>query len=116
MIKTKSVFEPKETSDGQRILVSRYWPRNIEPRAVDLWFPELGNRLELIKNWPSGRFNWDYFKNDYLDKLNEPKLQPLLKNLADTASQTTITLLGQARQSKHCHRTLLKDYLDKLLV
>ena len=33
MIKTKSIYDPKEENDGIRILITRYWPRGIKKRT-----------------------------------------------------------------------------------
>ncbi len=36
MIKTKSAYDPVEESDGERILVSRYWPRGLSKKRLSL--------------------------------------------------------------------------------
>ena len=35
MIRTKSIYDPKEESDGIRILITRYWPRGIKKEHFD---------------------------------------------------------------------------------
>jgi uncharacterized protein YeaO (DUF488 family) len=35
MIKTKSIFDPKETSVGTRILITRYYPRFMKKAHLD---------------------------------------------------------------------------------
>ena len=113
MIKTKSIHDPIEYSDGQRILISCYWPKFATLKIVDLWLPELGSDLELIKNWNGRKYDWDFFKNDYLIKLESSKVEHILKRVAETAKESNVTLIGHARASNQCHRTLLKDYLDQ---
>ena len=112
MIKTKSIHDQPERSDGQRILVSLYWPKAADPKIVDLWLPELGSELELIKNWGTRKFDWNYFKLEYLKKIQQPELKSLIKDLAETAKEKNITLIGHARRSQDCQRTLLKEYID----
>ena len=41
MIRTKSIYDPKEESDGIRILITRYWPRGIKKEHFDKWYKEL---------------------------------------------------------------------------
>ena len=35
MIRTKSIYDPKEENDGIRILITRYWPRGIKKEYFD---------------------------------------------------------------------------------
>jgi len=37
MIKTKSIYDSIENSDGTRILITRYWPRRIKKEKFDKW-------------------------------------------------------------------------------
>ncbi len=113
MIKTKSVHDPIEPTDGKRILVSCFWPKFAERNIVDMWFPELGSELELIKNWHGQKFDWDYFRQQYLERLKKPRIQNILEQIAQAAENENITLVGHAKQSQHCQRTILKEYLDE---
>jgi len=36
MVKTKSVYDPVESDDGERILVTRYWPRGLSKERLSL--------------------------------------------------------------------------------
>jgi len=36
MVKTKSIYQKSEESDGERILVSRYWPRGLSKERLAL--------------------------------------------------------------------------------
>ena len=47
--RTKRVYEPREPTDGTRLLVMRLWPRGIKKNHVDAWFKELGAEVPLIK-------------------------------------------------------------------
>ena len=48
----KRVYEPAETTDGQRILVDRIWPRGLtkEKAAVDLWLKEIAP-TPTLRTW-----------------------------------------------------------------
>ena len=52
MTKTKCLYDPVEQSDGDRILVTRYWPRGIsrEHLAITDWLRELAPSKELIRD------------------------------------------------------------------
>jgi len=41
LIKTKSIYDKKELSDGTRILITRYYPRGIGKEKFDRWYREL---------------------------------------------------------------------------
>ena len=67
MIKTKSVYDPVNESDGYRVLVMRKWPRGIgyskngRRGMIDKRCTELGPSLELLNKWNSGQITWkDY--------------------------------------------------------
>src|SRR3989338_3039864 len=107
MIKTKSIYDPVEPHDGKRIFISSYRPK-LREVVADLWFPELGSELELVKNWQGKRFDWHHFSAFYLEKIKQPEMQHLLEEIAEVARQGNVTLIGHARQSSQCHRTYLK--------
>ena len=41
MIKTKRIYDPKEDSDGTRILITRKWPRGQKKDRFDEWIKDL---------------------------------------------------------------------------
>jgi uncharacterized protein YeaO (DUF488 family) len=52
MVKTKSVYDPVEESDGDRILVTQYWPRGISKERLRLteYRKELAPSVGLLKH------------------------------------------------------------------
>ncbi|MFH0873388.1 MAG: DUF488 family protein [Candidatus Komeilibacteria bacterium] len=108
MIKTKSIHDPIEPDDGLRLFISSYWPKK-SCGPIDLWFPELGSELELVKNWGLEKIDWQIFTAKYLEQLKQPELQSLLRTVADQSKKQTITLLGHAKQDDLCHRSILKS-------
>jgi len=115
MIKTKSVHDVIEATDGQRILVSCYWPKYADLKIVDLWLPELGSDLELAKNWQRKKFDWNFFVEDYLKKMEKPEIKKILQQIAITSINKNITLVGHSRSSSICHRSILKKLLEDLI-
>jgi uncharacterized protein YeaO (DUF488 family) len=113
MIKTKSIYDKIEVHDGQRILVSCYWPKHSSEKIVDLWLPELGSDLELIKNWQGRKYNWEYFRDNYMQRLERRHIKNLLEQIADLAREKNVTLVGHPRSSDQCHRSLLKEHIDE---
>lgn len=110
-IKTKCIYEPVEPDDDYRILVMRYWPRGISKDKIDLWEKELGTPADLIKKWKSGSISWKQFSKQYLDSISDK--EESINRIAQIARDKTVTLLCSCRESKHCHRTLLKQLLLK---
>lgn len=50
-IKTKSIYAPAETSDGRRILVTRYHPRGVKRTRYDEWDRSLAPSARLLKKY-----------------------------------------------------------------
>jgi len=49
MIRTKSIYDPKEKNDGIRILITRNWPIDIKKEYFDKWSKELSHSRDLLK-------------------------------------------------------------------
>lgn len=114
MIKTsKTVYEPRETSDGKRILVMSLWPRNVSKDKVDEWLKELGTPKELIKQWKEGQITWKALSSQYVKSLKGK--DEILKKLAEESKKRTITLLCSCKDEKECHRSLLKKAIEAFL-
>lgn len=121
MIKTKSVYDPKEPSDGLRILIMRKWPRGISTEKVDLRLKDLAPSQGLLndvnrakKRGTLGEF-WPEFEKRYLDELRgKPKEVKELRRIIN--KEPVVTLLcwerGASEDHVHCHRRLLKEYLE----
>ncbi len=112
MVKTKSVYDPVEPSDGQRILVSRYRPRGIPKERLCLteWRRELAPSKELLREWKSKRISWSEYKARY-DREMVPQ-RPMINALAQRANTHVICLLCfEPEGDPHCHRHLLKKMI-----
>ena len=114
MVKTKSVYDPVEESDGQRILVSQYWPRGLSRERLSLTehLKDAAPSVELLHDWKAGNISWAKYKNRYYKEMAQQ--HETIGKLVKRASDKTITLLCFEREENpHCHRHLLKDLIEK---
>lgn len=112
MIKVeKTVYDKPEPSDGRRILVMTIWPRGISKSKVDVWMKDLGTPKELIRQWKAGKISWDKFTAKYEESLKGK--EGVLRSLAEESRKGTITLLCTDRDPSRCHRSLLKDAIER---
>ena len=70
MVKTKSAYDPPEESDGERILVSRYWPRGLSKEHLSLTehLKDVAPSIELLKDWKASKISWANTKNVTIKK------------------------------------------------
>ncbi len=71
MVKTKRVYDPAEASDGDRILVTRYWPRGIsrERLSITEWLRNLAPSKELLRDWKKQRISWEEYTVRYHEEM-----------------------------------------------
>jgi uncharacterized protein YeaO (DUF488 family) len=113
MIKTKSVYDRIEESDGDRILVTRFWPRGRSKKDLQLteWLRELGPSVKLLKDWKKGDICWEVYEARYSEEMLAQ--QEKIRELAKRARHKTITLLCFEKEDDPCcHRHLLKKLID----
>jgi len=109
----KSVYDPKSSTDGLRVLVMTYWPRAIKKSKVDLWLRDLGTSKDLIKIWKSGKINWSEFKKQYLAELKDENKQSMIHDLTKRAKLGKVTLLCSCHDPAKCHRAILKEQIER---
>ena len=110
-VRTKRVYEPREPTDGTRLLVMRLWPRGIKKNHVDAWLKELGAEVPLIKAWKTGKLTWPEFRYRYLAGLKKPAAQAQLRESRALARKGRVTLLCSCPDESRCHRGILKRLL-----
>lgn len=117
MIKIKRVYEPKEKSDGYRVLVDRLWPRGLKKSDLifDEWLKDLAPSNETRKAFGHDPAKWKSFLTRYRKELRAPDLQPMLEDLARRARRSTVTLLYGAKDETHNQAVVLKQVLDESL-
>ena len=114
MIKTKSIYDPAEESDGERILVSRFWPRGIskERLSISQWIRYLAPSKTLVQDWKAGGMTWAEYESRYSEEMTA--YQEDIETLAKMSDSKTITLLCyESEGDPHCHRHLLKRMIEK---
>ena len=69
MIRTKSIYDPKEENDGIRILITRYWPRGIKKEYFDKWYKELSPSRDLLKIYKDKKIDFSLFGRLFLQEI-----------------------------------------------
>jgi uncharacterized protein YeaO (DUF488 family) len=118
-LKTKRWNDAREPDDGYRLLICRYRPRGI-PRKEETWngwCTELAPTKELHAAFygkTGSPISWDEYRQRYLQLMESQG--ELIDELAEMVAEgKTITLLcsSACADATHCHRTLLKDLIEK---
>lgn len=107
MVRTASVYSDLKKVPGEKVLVTRLWPRGIRKPSVSLWLKELGPRYEVLRRFKDGKMRWSAFRKAYLAGLKSPESQTQLKELKALSSRKSVTLLCVCKDEAHCHRSLL---------
>src|SRR6185503_3611558 len=105
MLKIKRVTEPRETSDGARILVMRLWPRGVRRERVDEWNRDLAPSRELLFAVKHRGLPWREYVKRYWKEIRPETVDALRRR----ARHETITLLCICADETRCHRGLLRD-------
>lgn len=114
MIKTKSAYELPDKSDGERILISRYWPRGLskERLSIEAWLKELAPSKELLMDWKTEKITWQEYEKRYLKEMSAQKEK--INILSEKTRHGTITLLCfEKEENPYCHRHLLKKLIEQ---
>ncbi len=115
-VRTKSIYGPVEQSDGQRFLVTRFWPRGLSKArlALTAWLRSLAPSRELLKRWKAGEISWPEYEIRYREEMSGQ--QEEINRLASKAARGTMTLLCFEREGDpHCHRHILKRMIEARL-
>ena len=108
----KSVYAPRQPTDGKRVLVMTLWPRGVSRDKVDVWMKELGTPRELIRRYKEGDLNWAEYAKEYKKSLKGK--ESLLRGLAAESKTKTITLLCTEKDPGACHRSILKEAIEAI--
>ena len=118
MIKTKSIYDSIENSDGIRILITRYWPRGIKKENFDNWYKELSPSKNLLKNYKEGRIDFQLFEKLFRNEIMENKnIIDICQNIAKEAvNGKEVTLLCYEKDESNCHRKLIRKLCEEELL
>lgn len=124
-IKTKSVFDKIEESDGYRLLITRFHPRikNFKiGEAYYAWLKELAPEVDILLKYKQkeiGEAQLEAWYVEYINSHYNHASNIVTNDLAWIKNQVrngnNVTLLCFERDGQFCHRHLLKEYLDKVL-
>ena len=114
-IKLKSLKEPKEKSDGFRILIARsgfpYW-LNVKTKRWDEWCKELAQVNYYGKDFVvDEKITWNQYRKRFISEIkNNPKAIQAMKMLKSGHYQV-VTLLCHCPDERYCHRSLIKEMI-----
>ncbi|WP_298724106.1 DUF488 domain-containing protein [uncultured Ferrovibrio sp.] len=109
----KRIYDPKEDSDGARILVDRIWPRGIgkDAAGLTLWLKEIAPSTALRQWFNHDPTRWKEFCRRYHAELDaNPAAVNALRRLMKTKK---VTLLYSAKDTEHNQARALAEYLHK---
>ena len=110
MVKTKSIFDPVEESDGRRILVAL---TGKDKTKFDEWLTSLAPTYALLYGYKDGKITWEEYVSEYKRLMKREKCQENIRRLAELSKKQDITLLCWEQEGNpHCHRHLLKEMID----
>lgn len=110
MIKTKSIYKPKEDSDGTRVLITRFYPRGIRKDHFDEWVRALAPSAELLKGYKEGTVNQEEFKMQFYTQIySSIDSLEALHSISEIARHSNVTLLCYERDGDFCHRYLVNS-------
>jgi uncharacterized protein YeaO (DUF488 family) len=113
LIKTKSIYDPKERKDGHRILITRHYPRFHKKLEYDEWNRILSPSKELVKSYKEGDIGWKDFRRAFLKELSSEEAKQELEKLAKLARKKSVTLLCYEKEREKCHRYIVKALISK---
>jgi len=114
-IKLKSLKEPREDSDGVRILIARsgfpYW-LNVKTKRWDEWWKELAPSKSLWQDFVvDEKITWNQYRKRFIPEIkNNPKAIQALKMLK-SGHYDVVTLLCHCPDERYCHRSLIKEMI-----
>src|SRR5574338_1226918 len=113
MIKTKSIYKPREDGDGLRILITRFYPKGVRKDHFDQWLRELAPTKELLKDYKEGKISKTQFKTRFLEQMNSDDIsKQTIQTLTKLAKKSNVTLLCYEPDGEFCHRHLLQDMIE----
>jgi len=110
-VRIKSVYQPRESTDGRRVLTTQYWPRGVSRAAVDEYVRALAPSRDLLHAFKRGEIDWAAYKTLYLEEMQNEEAKREIHRLAEVAREETITVMCVCKDEQICHRTLLRDLI-----
>jgi uncharacterized protein YeaO (DUF488 family) len=115
-LRAKRVYEEPESSDGERILVDRIWPRGISKDKARLsdWRRDLAPSNDLRRWFGHDPDRWEEFKERYRAELEEAGKMGDLRDIAERAVEENVTFLFGAKDKKHNNARALEAFVEEV--
>ncbi|RUM08033.1 DUF488 domain-containing protein [Rhizobium chutanense] len=109
----KRIYEPREDTDGTRILVDRLWPRGVKKHdaAIDIWLKDVAPSPALRRWFGHDPAKWAEFQRRYRGELE--KNASVIEELKRQIGRSDATLLYAAKDPDHNHAVVLLHFIDK---
>jgi uncharacterized protein YeaO (DUF488 family) len=119
-IKLKSLRESTESSDGLRILITRFRPRYVKKGKEnwDSWYRELAPSRQLWYDYFKSKIDWSQYRQRFIEQMNDsPKSIELIHWLAkfENNNERNVTLMCFCKNEKSCHRSVVKELVSNCL-
>ena len=115
MVKTKCLYDPVDESDGERLLVTCYWPGGVSKKQLSAqWLKNLAPSKELISDWKNKKqkISWEEYTLRCHEEMRSQR--EAINKLAQRAKRGTIALLCYEREDNPCwRRHLLKRLIER---
>ncbi len=117
MLQLKRVYDAPSPTDGFRVLIERFWPRDLTEKhaKVDLWLKEVAPSEALHQAYGEdpGPERWEDFERLYRDELGNKHKS--IKVLREKSKYGTLTLLHAAHDQEHNSALILKRFLEEAM-
>jgi uncharacterized protein YeaO (DUF488 family) len=114
MIRLKRAYERPAPEDGFRVLVERFWPRDLDEKhaKVGLWLKEVAPSTELHQAFGKdpGPGRWEEFRRLYWNELKDK--HKAIKLLREKSREGLLTLVHAAHNPDHSAALVLKAFLE----
>jgi len=115
MITIKRAYDKPSPEDGFRILVERFWPRDLDEKhaKLDLWLKEAAPSTELHQAFGENpdAARWDEFQLLYRRELKDK--HRAIKLLREKSREGVLTLVHAAHDHDHNGAVVLKAFLEE---
>ncbi|MGB5091122.1 MAG: DUF488 family protein [Nitrososphaeraceae archaeon] len=116
MIKTKRIYDPKEDSDGTRILITRKWPIGQKKDRFDEWTRDLSPEEDTLNKWDDSKKteeDWKRYRVKFLPQMKGNEAVNKIEELRQRSKNgEIITLLCYCEPGEHCHRYIVKSLIE----
>ena len=102
MIKLKNVRDMPEANDGERVLIERLWPLDVDVylAKIHLWLRDLAPSYLLLEWYRDHSKEWSEFEKFFRVELREPQKKGIFQELIRKSRDQDVTLLYSGEDSK----------------